>query len=154
MRLQGGFRTGTPAARLAALSSSPELLGRVSQLRNVSGGHGAPVNAVFGPTTPMGRIPLDTTIRVHQESASGADLYVVAQRGTQQVQVTLMIRLEPAPDGTSGTDVTWTADMLIRGTLASVGQRVARDVATRAIGQVLAEAATVAGAAELTDAVP
>ncbi len=145
MNVSGEFTTATPVADLRALGSKPDMLERVSTLRDVRSGAEGVVHAVFTPVIALGQIPLATTITTVEENETGARLRVVGRRGTQLVDVDLRMSFTSTADGAA--TVNWQADLVVRGNAASVGQRVARDLATRAIGSVLAEAAQVAGSA-------
>jgi len=144
MNVTGSFTTTTPVAALRALSATPELLDRVSTLREVRASAPGVLHAVFSPVIALGRIPLATTITTVAETDAGVTLHVVGRRGVQSVDVELALEFVPADQGTT---VRWFAEVVVRGNAASVGQRVARDIAERAIGQVLTEAAAAAGAA-------
>lgn len=139
----GSFPTTTPVEALRALSTSPELLEQVSTLSGVEAGPDGVLHTVFTPSISLGRIPLRTTITTLSADDRGAQLRVVGRRGVQGVDVLLDLTFTPVD---AGIEVSWSADVVVRGNAASVGQRVARDLATRAIGKVLAEAAQVAGA--------
>lgn len=66
-------------------------------------------------------------------------------RGDRAAQHAVDVRIVLAftPHG-DGSRVTWTADLVVRGPARSVGQRVARGVSARVIGDVLRDAAAVA----------
>lgn len=146
MNITGSFTTTTPVAALTELGSTPGPLVGVSTLSDLRPGADGAVLATFSPVTALGRIPLATTITTVSRDGSRAVLRVVGRHGVQTVTVDLELEVdEPAPGGT-GSTVTWSATLVVRGTAASVGQRVARDIAARAIGSVLAEAADRAGA--------
>lgn len=143
MNITGSFQTTTAVAGLRALAATPVVLEKVSTLRDVHAVAPGVVQAVFSPVISLGRIPLATTITMVDDTDSAAVLRVIGRRGVQSVDVGLQLQFTPTGAGTS---VTWVADVVVRGNAASVGQRVARDIAARAIGSVLAEAAAVAGA--------
>ncbi len=147
MNITGAFTTATPVGGLRALGSRAELLEQVSTLRDVRAGGADVVHAVFLPVIALGRIPLATTITTLEESETGARLRVTGRRGVQLVDVDLRLEFAAERDRTT---VTWQAEVVVRGNAASVGQRVARDIAARAIGDVLAEAAAVAGEVTVT----
>lgn len=104
------------------------------------------MRATFSPITALGPIPLATTITTVSRSGSRAVLRVVGRRGVQSVTVDLELDVHDDTGDTTGAVVSWSAEVVVRGSAASVGQRVARDIATRAISSVLAEAADRAGA--------
>lgn len=141
MIVTGSFTTTTPVAQLRTVASRPEALERVSTLSSVSATGDGVVRAVFQPVIALGRIPLAATITRVRDSNSGATLRVIGRRGVQSVDVDLELRFQP---GDGSTEVVWAADVVVRGNAASVGQRVAGDIAARAIGSVLAEVAAVA----------
>jgi len=145
VNVAGEFTTATPIAGLRALGAKPDVLERVSTLRDVRTGAGGVVHAVFTPSISLGQIPLATTITTLEEDETGARLRVVGRRGTQLVDVDLRMDFKSTTDGV--TVVNWNAGLIVRGNAASVGQRVARDITMRAIASVLAEAAQVAGSA-------
>lgn len=147
MNITGSFTTTTPVAALTKLGSTPEPLVGVSTLRDLRSGADGAVLATFSPVTALGRIPLATTITTVSRDGSRAVLRVVGRRGVQSVTVDLELEVGDPEPGVAGSTVTWSATVVVRGTAASVGQRVARDIAARAIGSVLAEAADLAGTA-------
>ena len=144
MNVTGSFSTTATVAGLRSLTSAPDLLEAVPTLRDVRAVAPGVVHTVFSPVIALGRIPLATTITTVEDSEEGATLHVVGRRGVQSVDVDLVLCFSPAQDG---TDVDWSAEVVVRGNAASVGQRVARDIATRAIGEVLRDAATAASTA-------
>jgi len=146
VKITGSFTTTTPVAALTGLGSTPGPLVGVSTLSELRPGADGAVLATFSPVTALGPIPLATTITTVSRDGSRAVLRVVGRRGIQTVTVDLELEVdEPVPGG-PGSTVTWSATLVVRGTAASVGQRVARDIAARAIGSVLAEAADLASA--------
>lgn len=146
MRIAGEFTTPTTPALLQGLACAPQVLTRVSTLQDVSLRADGSVSALFVPLTSLGRIPLRTVITPRETSADGARLHVVGRRANQLVTVDLTIAFAPTA---AGTTVSWEGEVLVGGTAASVGQRVVGELATRAVGQVLEEAAGAATAAEL-----
>lgn len=142
MNVRGSFTTATAVAELRALSTRTALLERVSTLSDVTSPGDGVVHAVFAPVVALGRIPLRTSITTVHDGEHGATLAVVGRRGHQSVDVRLELEYTEAGEGTT---VAWSAEVVVRGNMASVGQRVAGDVATRAISSVLEEAAAVAG---------
>lgn len=141
MNVTGSFTTTASVVGLRSLASAPDLLSAVPTLRDVHAGAPGVVQAIFSPVIALGRIPLVTTITTVEDGDDGASLHVVGRRGVQSVDVVLTLRFGSADEGTV---VDWSAEVVVRGNMASVGQRVARDIAGRAIGQVLADAATAA----------
>lgn len=141
MNISGQFTTESSIEALTGLSGRPESLISVSTLTDVRSGGDGQVHATFSPVTALGRFVLRTTITTVSRDASGARLHVVAR--SAGYRVTADIALAFAGDG-GATAVTWDAEVGVHGTAASVGQRIARDIACRVIGEVLAEVADVA----------
>lgn len=141
MNVSGHLRTASSVRALAALSGSLESLESVSTLHDVSTDEDGDLRATFVPVTALGRFVLRTTISTVSVDERGARLRVTARSGNYRV--TADIALAFATDD-AATWVTWDAEVGVHGTAASVGQRVARDIAQRAIGEVLADAADAA----------
>ncbi|CAM5451625.1 hypothetical protein SALBM311S_04557 [Streptomyces alboniger] len=141
MLITGEFTVSGSGAALAALAARTEELSSVTALTEVTVGQDGAVNALFSPLTPFGRIPLRTRIRAEQANSEGALLAVHAVRAQHAVDVRIHLTFSAEE---SGSRVTWSADLAVRGPAASVSQRVARQVAARAIGEVLESAAALA----------
>lgn len=142
MNVSGEFVTTTSPAALVRLRRDPDRLACVPRLRDTKVSDDGSVRTVFTPVTPLGRVPLSTAIRVDHADDTGARLRVNASRGAQAVDVDLRLGFCEAGDA---TQVSWTAEVHVRGAAASVGQRVAADIARRAISDVLQSAADSAG---------
>jgi hypothetical protein len=140
MKINGQFVTPVSPASLLALQDGPSWAA-VGSLRDVRRDDAGVFRAVFTPPHAVVPIPLQVTITVQRAAADGALLYVHGRRGPHAVDVALTVDLRDEP---GGTRVTWAADLAIRGPAAGVGQRVARDLATAAIGDVLHQAAAAA----------
>ncbi len=141
MNLSGEFTAAaTPQALTGLLSDAGRLEG-VGGLSSVSVSGADTLDCIFSPVTSLGRIPLRTTITTLSAAPDAAALRVVGVRGHQAVDADIALEFAPAD---SGTTVRWTADVVVRGGAASVGQRVWSELASRAIGDVLAAAASVA----------
>ncbi|WP_017240872.1 SRPBCC domain-containing protein [Streptomyces sp. SS] len=141
MRIAGEFTTPSSGASLAGLTDRVDELTAVPTLDEVTNGPDGSVCALFSPVTPFGRLPLRTRIRTERADADGAVLAVHARRAQHAVDVTIELGFVPCD---AGSRVTWSADLTVRGPAASVGQRVAREVAARAIAEVLQAAASLA----------
>jgi len=141
MRLTGEFTTAATPDALSRLMVDPGRLAGVDGLSQVEPAEADVLHAVFSPLTSLGRIPLRTVITRVSGDDEGASLHVVGSRGPQSIDVDLQLDFTT---GSAGTRVAWVAEVVARGSVASVGQRVWADVATRAIGDVLAGAADVA----------
>jgi carbon monoxide dehydrogenase subunit G len=141
MRLTGEFATPAPPAALTALGHHRQALQAVPAFRSLSVDEDGTVVTVFTPTTPLGRLPLNTRIQTVESSARGAVLRVTARRAQHAVDATIELRFDA--DGL-GSRVRWEAELTVLGPAASVGQRVARELATRAIGETLQSAAALA----------
>lgn len=141
MRITGEFVTQASGAGLAKLACRTAELPAVAPLDDVTTGPDGSVHALFSPATPFGRLPLHTRIRAEHADEGGAVLAVHARRAQHAVDVRIELAFVPCE---SGSRVTWSADLIVRGPAASVGQRVAREVAGRAIGDVLRSAAALA----------
>ncbi|GAA3485570.1 SRPBCC domain-containing protein [Streptomyces yanii] len=141
MKLIGEFTTPTPSTALTALGDNKPALQAVPAFRSLSVSEDGTIVTVFTPVTPFGRMTLNTLIRTEEISAHGAVLRVTAHRAQHAVDARIELRF--AAEG-SGSHVTWVADLAVLGPAASVGQRVAREVATRTIGETLQSAAALA----------
>ena len=143
MRVQGTFDTAADAAELRSLTSSPDTLATVPTFTELRLRDDGTIVVQFSPLISLGQITLDTVISPGVVDAHSATVRVVARRGNQLVSVDLVIRFD---DSSAGSHVQWEADVLLGGTVASVGQRVGAEVARRAIGEVLEAAAAAAAA--------
>lgn len=143
MRLTGEFTTPAPPAALTALGDHRQTLRAVPAFRSLSVDEDGTVVTVFTPMTPLGRLPLSTRIQATESSARGAVLRVTARRAQHAVDATIEVRFDADADGL-GSRVCWEAELTVLGPAASVGQRVARELATRAIGETLQSAAALA----------
>jgi carbon monoxide dehydrogenase subunit G len=141
MKIQGTFTTPASAAALRELFASPTALEQVPTLSDVERVSPEMLTMVFTPRLTLGPVPLATTVTTVSESADTVELTAVGSRGTQSVTVALAVTLDPTGGETS---VAWTADVVVRGGVASVGQRVVGDLAGQAIGDLLAASASVA----------
>ena len=141
MHIGGEFITPGSGTALAALAGRTDDLKAVAALDDVTTGPDGSVRALFSPVTPFGRLGLRTRIRAERADAAGAVLTVHAVRAQHAVDVRIELGFVPVDQGSR---VTWSADLTVRGPAASVGQRVAREVARRAIAEVLQGAAALA----------
>jgi Carbon monoxide dehydrogenase subunit G (CoxG) len=141
MKINGQFVTPVSPASLLALQDGPGSLAEVGSLSNVRRDDAGVIRAVFTPPHAVLPIPLQITITVQRAAADGALLHVHGRRGPHAVDVALTVDLSDDP---GGTRVSWAADLAIRGPAAGVGQRVARDLASAAISDVLHQAAAAA----------
>ena len=148
MKINGQFVTPvSPASllalplRFAALGDGPSSWAAVGSLREVRRDGAGVFRAVFTPPQAVVPIPLQVTITVQRAAADGALLSVHGRRGPHAVDVALTVDFSDEP---GGTRVSWAADLAIRGPAAGVGQRVARDLASAAISDVLHQAAAAA----------
>lgn len=143
MNIAGTITSAATPAQLHGLGSDRDRLGRVAVLRDlVMDGDGL-VRGRFTPTSVIAGTTFDVVIRTGRVDAESAQLSVSGRHGPHRIDVALIIGF--APTG-AGSEVSWSADVVVRGPLASVGQRVVGDLAARAIGEVLEQAAVVAGA--------
>lgn len=138
MKLSGTFATQATPGQLARLSTDDKQLEGVSSLRDVSVDASGRIRATFTATTPLGAIPLTTTIITDRADESTSRVLVHGTRGQHRVDVTLEINYEPTA---TATQVSWHADVRLGGTGASVAQRVAHDIARNAIDGVLRQVA-------------
>lgn len=138
MKLSGTFATQATPAQLARLSTDRQQLEGVTSLGDVSVDPRGRIRATFTATTPLGAIPLTTTITTDRADESSSRVLVHGTRGQHRVDVTLEISYEPTA---TATQVSWHADVRLGGTGASVAQRVAADIARNAIDSVLRQAA-------------
>lgn len=141
MRIEGAFTTRATGDQMRELLGSAERVNEVPALTDVVRIDPRTLAMVYSPRLVMGPVPLSTTIETVSESDERVDLLVTASRGAQAIEVALALRLEAAD---ARSTVSWVADVAVRGNIASVGQRVARDLIARAIDDILTEAAHVA----------
>jgi hypothetical protein len=141
MKINGQFVTPVSPASLLTLRDGPVSWAAVGSLRDVRRDDAGVFRAVFTPPHAVVPIPLQVTITVQRAAADGALLHVHGRRGPHAVDVALTVDLSDDP---GGTRVSWAADLAIRGPAAGVGQRVARDLASAAISDVLHQAAAAA----------
>lgn len=142
MKINGQFLAPVSPASLLALREGTSGLAAVGSLRDVRRDDTGVVRALFTPPHTVVPIPLQVAITLERAAAEGVVLRVHGRRGPHAVDVTLTVDF--GSGGAEGTRVTWAADLTIRGPAAGVGQRVARDLATAAIGDVLRQAAAAA----------
>lgn len=143
MNIAGTINSSATPAQLHGLGSDRDRLGRVGVLSDlVIDGDGL-VRGRFTPTSVISGTTFDVVIRTGRVDAASAQLAVSGSHGPHRVDVALTIAY--APTG-GGSQVSWSAEVVVRGPLASVGQRVVGDLATRAVGEVLEQAAAVARA--------
>lgn len=141
MKLNGQFLAPVSPASLLALRNGQSGLATVNCLRDVRWDDAGVLRAVFTPPRTVVPIPLQVIITVKRADADGALLQVHGRRGPHAVDVALSVDFSSSA---GGTHVTWSAELAVRGPAASVGQRVARDIATAAIIDVLHQAAAAA----------
>lgn len=147
MRIGGSFTTPATVDQLRQLFGSPSQLEQISVLSDIDQPSAGLLTMVFTPHLALGPVPLLTTVRTLVDSGHGVELAVVGRRGHHSVDVTLRIELstdDRDASGLSGTALEWSADVVARGSVASVGQRVVRDLAFKAIDDLLMETAKVA----------
>lgn len=138
MKLSGDFTTSSTVEALQALEGRADRLATVPTLSEVGPGPDSSIEALFSPKTPFGRTPIAVRIVPQDTNADGARLQVRGRHGPNAFDVRIALAFAP---GASGTQVSWRADLDVRGPAASIAQRVAADVAHRAIGDVLSSAA-------------
>ncbi|MEO3856632.1 hypothetical protein [Acrocarpospora sp. B8E8] len=141
MKISGQFTAQTGVRALLDLSASK--LEQVPTLRDVAAKPDGSISALFTPATGFGRLPIGIKIIQQGSDESGALLQVQGRLGPNLFDVELALAFTAS--GT-GTDVNWEAQFMALGPAASVGQRVAGDIATRAINDVLVAAATIGAA--------
>lgn len=134
IQVSGGFATPATPEELVAWQTQPLRLAAVDTLNDVTLDAAGRIHALFTPRTPLGRIPLRTVIVSEVAADGSATVTVNATRGAHTVDATLLITFDRR-DG--ATQVTWAGEMHLGGAAASVGQRVATDLASTAIDQVL-----------------
>lgn len=141
MTLTGQFETSVAATALLALHGGPEALAALPTLRDVRLDDTGAVRAVFTPRATAVPMPFTLRVAVQHASAAGAVLTVHATRGPTAVDVELRLEFET---GAAGTIVSWSADVAVGGTGATIGQRVVGDVVYAVIDEVLRDTAAVA----------
>lgn len=138
MNLSGDFTTSSTVDALCALEGQTGRLATVPMLSEVTSGPDRSIDALFSPATPFGRAPMAVRIVPLETSTDGARLRVHGRHGPHAVDVQLALTFVP---DSAGTKVSWQAEVDVLGPAASVAQRVACDLARRAIGEVLSSAA-------------
>lgn len=138
MKVLGEFTSRSGVDALRGLRDRTELLEGVATLSDVRPGREQSVRALFTPTTPFGQIPIAVHIVPLETNDRDASLRVHGRRGPHVLDVRLALSFTPLA---SGTQIAWQAEVDVRGPAASIGQRVAIDVARRAIEEVLAAVA-------------
>ena len=141
MKIGGQFTAASSVGALRVLGTQPEKLAGVASLSDVVSAPGGGFTALFTPHTPFGRQPIATRVVTERADENGAALRVHGRRGPHVIDVELTISFAEAAEGTV---VSWDAEVWVRGPAASVGQRVALDVARRAIGDLLVSSAACA----------
>lgn len=143
MNIAGTISSPATPADLHALGSDRDRLSRVRVLSDLEIDGDQLIRGRFTPTSVIAGTTFDVVIRTGRVDADSAQLEVFGSHGPHRVDVALTITYAPAG---AGSQVGWSAEVAVRGPLASVGQRVVGELATRAIGEVLEQAAGVAGA--------
>ena len=143
MNIAGTISSPATPADLHALGSDRDRLSRVRVLSDLEIDGDKFIRGRFTPTSVIAGTTFDVVIRTGRVDADSAQLEVSGSHGPHRVDVAISIAYAPAG---AGSQVTWSADVAVRGPLASVGQRVVGELATRAIGEVLEQAAGVARA--------
>ncbi|GAA1206956.1 SRPBCC domain-containing protein [Pseudonocardia alaniniphila] len=141
MKVGGQFTAASSVGALRVLGTQPEKLAGVEALSDVASTPDGGFTALVTPATPFGSQPIAARVVTERADESGASLRVHGRRGPHVIDVELAISFVEAPEGTV---VRWEADVWVRGPAASVGQRVALDVARRAIGDLLVSSAACA----------
>ena len=142
MKIGGQFTVASSVGALRVLGTQPEKLAGVASLSDVvSAPGGGGFTALFTPITPLGRQPIAARVVTERADEKGAELRVHGRRGPHVIDVELTISFVEASEGAV---VSWEAEVWVRGPAASVGQRVALDVARRAIGDLLVSSAACA----------
>jgi hypothetical protein len=134
IQVSGDFTATATPVELVARQQQPTRLGAVDTLNDVTLDEAGRIHARFTPRTPLGRIPLHTVITTDVAADGSATVTVHASRGPHTVDATLVINFDRRVDS---TQVTWSGEVRLGGTAASVGQRVATDLARTAIHEVL-----------------
>lgn len=137
MNVAGEFTSPVPPATLATLATDRSRLEQVAVLSDLVLDAGT-IRARFRPASLFAGTTFEVAIRPDRVGPESAELRVLGRHGPHLVDVALSLDFVPA--GT-GSRVTWSAEVAVRGPMASVGQRVIRDLATRAIDEVLQQAA-------------
>lgn len=141
MKVLGEFTTKSGVDALRSLRDRIDRLAQVPSLSEVRSAPGQSVRAMFSPATPFGQMPITVHIIPMETNGQDVRLDVHGRRGPHTLDVEIALTFASL---VSGTHVKWLADIAVRGPAASVGQRVATDIAQRAIGEVLAAAADLA----------
>lgn len=136
--VSGQFATTSTPGQIISRSQEPTQLATIDSLTEVRTDGPGRLRAVLTTRTPLGRIPLQTTITTVALDEQSGRVDVRATRGPHSVDVELDIRFDTAGDT---TQVTWSATARLGGTAASVGQRVAPAIAKTTIDEILRQLA-------------
>ena len=145
MRTAGAFATSASDAQLHELFASPAPLSAIPTLRNVVRTDPETLTMIFAPVIGLGPIPFITTVVTKAQAQQRVELAVNARHGLHAVDVDLVLQLD---ETAAGTAASWIADVVVRGAAASVGQRVAAALATKAIGDLLESIAKLAAVSD------
>lgn len=141
MRVHGSFTTLAAPADLRATVTSAAELAQVPTLHDIELIGPDRFAMVFTPQLTMGPVPLATLVTKTSDRGDQVEFDVVGSRAGQSVAVVLVLTMR---ESEGATTVNWTADVVVRGSVASIGQRVIGHLATRAIDDVLVGIASVA----------
>ncbi len=145
MILSGQFTTRARRTDLRAALDDPDRFSGVPGVRDLEVGPDGVVRAVFTPRTGLGVTPL--RMRVSRGERAEPDRAVLTAQGVSGPHaIDLEVELRFA-EQEGGTEVTWVADLRVRGVLASTAQRVIGDIARAEIERLLTAAAEVVAAA-------
>lgn len=134
IQVSGDFTAAATPEELMARQRHPTRLAAVDTLSDVTLDEAGRIHAQFTPRTPLGRIPMHTVISTDVAADGDTRVTVHASRGAHVVDATLVITFNRRVDT---TQVTWSGEVRFGGTAASVGQRVATELASSAIHDVL-----------------
>lgn len=143
MKISGQFVTPTAADALRKLGEDDHKLSTVSGLQDVHTTGDGVIHAMYAPAALFVPSPFRVAIRTDRLDDNRAALRVHARLGPNAVDVQLTITFANTRKR-PGTAVHWSADVAVRGPAASVGQRVTRDLATKALDEVLQATAAIA----------
>jgi carbon monoxide dehydrogenase subunit G len=130
----------SPADAWAALSDPARLGEAIPHVDSVDVGADGAFSAVARPHTGLGDTPLLMDFEI-ADRREGEHVRILGSGLAGENYVQLAVELDLSPDG-GGTRASWTADVHVRGVLASLLQRSLPALVTEQVNAVLAAASS------------
>jgi uncharacterized protein len=139
MKVSGRTTVAMPAAELWAALSDPVRLGEAMPHVDSVDSHGdGSFSALARPRTGLGETPLRMDFEI-ADRREGEHVRIVGEGSAGENLVKLAVDLILAPSGDS-SEASWTAEVQVRGVLASLVQRALPALVTEQVNGVLAAA--------------